>query len=170
MGLKLEWLVILLIVLTVGITTMVKLTNTIDGQKSNAKELEFYKTTFIEVDRYKMHSKSFVEKGIRVEGVLNLEYLKYSTKNITSLVADKARYYQNILHLDGNIYLKENKGYSYHADNAEYNQKTAVLTVPSKFTADNGINIIHGLSLYYDSLKKEMNATNIDAIIYTTKK
>jgi len=170
MGIRLEWLVILLITLTVGATTMVKLTNTTEEIKSNSKELEFHKTTFIEVDTYRMLSKSFVQKGIRQEGTLHLEQLKYSTENITLLVADYARYYQNILLLEGNVKLEESQGYTYSAQNAEYNQKSGVLRIKSKFTAIQGKSVIHGASFYYDTVKKEMNATKVDAVIYTTKK
>jgi len=170
MGIRLEWLVILLIILTVGVTTMVKLTNTTEELKSNSKELEFHKTTFIEVNTSKMLSKSFVQKGIRQEGTLYLEHLKYSTENITLLVADNARYYQNILHLEGNVNLEESQGYAYSTQNAEYNQKSGVLKVKSKITAIKGKSIIHGTSLYYDTVKKEMNATKVDAVIYTPKK
>jgi len=170
MGIRLEWLVILLIIVTIGTTTMVKLINTEKGLETKNKELEFHKTIFIEVDTNKMQSKSFVQVGIRQEGVLRLEHIKYSTDNIILLVADKAIYQQNILFLEGNIQLDEIQGYRYSTEHAKYNQKSEILTIPSAFIALKGKNIIRGSSLHYDTVKKEMNATNVDAIIYTTEK
>ncbi len=170
MGIRLEWLVILLIIITVVGTTMVKLTNTTEGLESNSKELEFHNTTFIEVDIYSMLSKSFVQKGIMQDSILHLEQLNYSTKNIRLLVSDYAKYSHDILSLEGNINLEESEGYIYSAEHAEYNQKNGILRVKSKFTVIKGKNIIHGTSLYYDTVKKEMNATKVDAVIYTTKK
>lgn len=169
MGIRLELLVILLILGTVGVATMVKLTNTTEKIKAKSKELEFRKTEFIEVDTDRMISKSFVQKGIREKGILTLKYLQYSTENITLLLADKARYHQDILLLEGNVHLKENEGFSYNTEHANYNQKSEILTIPSKFIAQKGKNIIRGESLRYDAVNKEMNATKVDALIYTTR-
>ena len=170
MGIRLEWLVILCILATIGTATMVKLTNTKDSLKSKSKELEFHKTIFIEVDTDKIQSKAFVQIGIRQEGILHLEHLSYSTENIRSLVADKARYQENVLFLEGNVQLEENQDYRYSTEHAKYNQKSEILTIPSTFTALKGKNIFHGSSLHYDAVKKEINATKVDAMIYTTEK
>jgi len=170
MGIRLELVIILFIIVTVGVATMIKLTNTVDTTKGKSKELEFIKTTFIEVDHNKMQSKSFVQKGIRQEGILTLEQLLYSTENISSLVADRATYHNKILLLEGNVALIEDQGYTYSTENAKYNQENEILTIPSKFIALQGRNIIRGESLYYDTVKKEMNATKVDAIIYTSEK
>jgi hypothetical protein len=170
MGIRLEWLLILLIVVTIATTAMVKLTNTKEGMKFKNRELEFHKTEFVEVDTNKTLSKSFVETGIREDGILRLVDIKYSTENISLLVANRATYKKNILYLDGNVILDEVEGYRYTTENAQYNQKSEILTIPSAFTALKGKSIIQGSSMHYDSLKKEMNATKVDATIYTAKK
>jgi lipopolysaccharide assembly outer membrane protein LptD (OstA) len=170
MGIRLEWFVILLIIITIGTTTVVKLTNTQEGTKSKSKELEFHKTAFTEVDTDKMQSKSFVQVGTRTEGVLTLKDLIYSTENITYLIADKAIYEKNILLLEGNVRLEETPGYTYTTEHAKYNQKSEVLTILSSFIAKQGKNIFKGSSLRYDSVKKDINATQVDAMIYTTEK
>jgi len=170
MGIRLEWFVILLIVITIGSATVVKLTNTQESTKSKSKELEFYKTAFTEVDTNKMQSQSFVNVGTRIEGVLTLKDLMYRTENISYLVADKATYKNNMLLLEDNVRLEEKLGYTYTTEHARYNQKSEILTINASFIAKKGKNIFRGTSLCYDSIKKEMNATQVDAMIYTTEK
>lgn len=170
MGIRLEQVLIVAIVVTVVVTTMIKLNNSSADDKASNKEMEFTDTTFIEVDREKMQSKSFAKKGLRENTVLLLEHLRYSTENIELLVSDKGKYYDDILYLDGNVKLIEKKGYTYSAEHANYNQKTEVLIVTSPFIAYMDKNIIRGASLHYNALKKELNATKVDAVIYTTKK
>jgi len=170
MGIRLELVLILVLIMTVGVTTMVKLTNTTQDNLTSTKELEFSNTTFIEVDREKTQARSFSTYGVRDAGVLRLEHLTYHTNNIDLLLANRGMYKANTLYLDGNVSLEEKDGFLYTTEHAKYNQKTEMLDITSAFTAKMHENIIKGKTLHYNALKKEVNATKIDAIIYTTEK
>ena len=70
MGIKLEFILFLAnCIITIG-TVMLKLDDTVTVKIKAKKELEFKKTTFIEVDQKKHQSHAFVEKGMRKQGVL----------------------------------------------------------------------------------------------------
>jgi len=170
MGLKLEILLIIGFVFIIGLTTTLKLSNSTSTKQNQSKELEFIDTTFIEVDKEKLQAHSFATYGVRDAGVLRLEHLVYKTDNIKLLLADKGRYLNNVLYLDGNVSLKEINGYLYRSEHAQYNQKTEILEISSPFTAYRNKNIFKGNWLVYDAHKKELNATRIDAIIYTSEK
>ena len=170
MGIRLELVLILVLMVTVGVTTMVKLTNTSYKNLASTKELEFSDTTFIEVDREKMQARSFSTYGVRNAGILRLENLTYHTNNIELLLANKGTYKADILYLDGNVSLQEKEGFFYTTEHAKYNQKTEILNITSAFTAKMNENIIKGKTLHYNAVKKEVNATRIDATIYTTEK
>ena len=170
MGIKLEYVLIFAIAVTIAVTTTVKLTNKATGASLTKKELEFTDTTFIEVDTQKMQARSYSTYGVRESGVLRLEHLTYHTTNIDLLLANQGTYKQNVLFLDGNVSLQEKEGFFYTTEHANYNQKTEILHITSAFTAHMNQNIIKGKTLDYDAKKKEANATGIDAVIYTTKK
>jgi len=170
MGIRLEYVLILTLLVTIGVTTMVKLTNTTRNELVSTKELEFSDTTFIEVDREQMQARSFSTNGVRDAGVLRLKNLTYHTNNIELLLANDGTYNADTLYLDGNVSLQEKEGFLYTTEHAKYNQKTEILDITSAFTAKMNQNIIKGKTLHYNALKKEVNATKIDAIIYTTEK
>ncbi|HFU77438.1 MAG TPA: hypothetical protein ENK91_12700 [Bacteroidetes bacterium] len=170
MGIKLEYILIFAIALTMVVTTTVKLTNKTNDTLLSKKELEFTDTTFIEVDTEKMQARSYSTYGVREAGILRLQHLTFHTKNIDLLLADQGIYKQNTLFLDGNVSLHEKEGFHYTAEHANYNQKTEILHINSAFTAQMNQNLIKGKTLKYDAQKKEANATGIDAVIYTTKK
>jgi len=170
MGIRLEYILFLFIGFIVWITATVELTGKSTLHKNTNKELEFVKTTFLEVNDKKMLSKSYSTYGVRKNGVLTLDNVRYETNQIEKLLADKGVYKENILYLDGNVSLKEKKGFFYTTEHANYNQKTEVLYITSPFVAYINQNIIHGDSLVYYTLKEEVNATKIDAVLYTGKK
>ena len=170
MGIKLEFILVILIIVTVILTTMVKLTNTKEEHQVSNKELEFSETTFIDVDMKKMQAKLFTTYGVRRAGVLSLDNLRYHTDTIELLVAKKGTYKQNILYLDGDVSLKEKSGYLYTTDHANYNRETEMLHITSDFVAIMDKNIIKGTTLDYNTLRKELNATKIDAVVYTSEK
>ncbi len=170
MAVRLEIVLIVLIAVTVMTATMVTLTDKKAQKHVSQKELEFTDTTFIEVDRHKLLAKAFTTYGVRNKGILVLEHVRYKTHNIEEMLADNARYLLDTLYLDGNISLHEKDGYQYTAQRAVYNQRTEILTVNSPFTAKMGKNIIKGSSMQYDALKKQMNGTDIEAVLYTVKK
>lgn len=170
MAIKLEILLIAAILLIVFAATTMKLTDRTSETNRMSKELEFHNTTFIEVDQTKMRAKLFSTYGIRDAGILSLQNLIYHSHNIEHLNADRGTYRENVLFLDGHVKLKEKEGFIYTAEHANYHQKKEVLTITSPFIAHMGKNIIHGKSLQYFVLQKEMNATGIDATVYTVEK
>lgn len=163
-------MLILLIGMTLFATTRVKLTNSLPYENISKKELEFFDTTFIEVDQQTMLAYAFGSHGIREEGVLFLENIRYFTHNIEELVANRGKLEKNVLYLDGNVILREKEGNLYHAEHAIYHQKTEILEIPSLFTAKNNENIFQGNSLHYNAKTKELNASKIAAVFYTSKK
>ena len=170
MGIRLEFVLIILIVMTIVLTTMVELTDPKTTNIQHYKELEFHNTTFIDVDNKQMQAKLYTTYGLRKEGVLSLDKLRYHTKNIKLLLADKGTYKEDILYLDGNVSLQEKEGFLYITDHANYHQDTHMLHITSDFVAMMNKNIIKGKTLSYNTLQKEGNATRIDAVIYTSEK
>jgi len=170
MGIKLEIILIIAILFIVFVATTMKLSDRTSKINKMSKELEFYNTTFIEVDQTKMRANLFSTYGVREGGVLSLQNLIYHSHNIEKLTADKGTYQENILFLDGHVKLKEKEGFIYSAEHANYHQKREVLTITSPFVAHMAKNIIYGKSLQYFARTKEMNATGIDATVYTVEK
>lgn len=170
MGLRLESILIVMIVLLVSMSSMLKLSDSKKHKNTSNVELEFKNTTFVDVDKQKMQAKSFAVHGMREKGILSLKNLVYHTNNIEKLVADKGVYKENVLYLDGNVFLHEKEGFSYTTEHAKYNQKTEILEITSEFEAKMGKNIISGKLLHYDAVKQEANAQIINAIVYTVGK
>lgn len=166
MGIKLEYILIVISVVLVFMTTTMKLTGSATTHKQATKELEFYNTTFIEVDTQKMQGKLTTPYGVRQDGLLTLNKVNYYTPEIDSLLADKGRYQDDILHLDGHVSLKETTGNLYKTEHAIYDQKKQILTITSPFVAYMDRNIFHGQTLVYNAISKEANATMVDAIVY----
>jgi len=170
MGIRLEYILTIIFIGIVFFTMTIKLTSTKTYNASSKKELEFFNTTFIEVDTQKKQAQLYTPHGIRKKGVLVLDKLNYYTPTIDSLLADTGTYENNILHLDGHVSLKETTGNIYQSEHAIYDQTKEVLTITSPFVAYMGQNIFRGNSLVYDAVRKEANATKIDAVVYTVKK
>ena len=170
MGLRLEIVLFVMIVMTVWVTTMVKITNETNEDKQMLKELEFVNTTFTEVDMKTLKARLFSTKGIRDTGVLTLEKLNYHSNSINQLVANKGTYKGDVLFLDGDVKLKEKEGFVYMTQHANYNQKSQILNITSSFVANRDKNIFHGDTLQYHAIDKKVNATKVDAIVYTVKK
>jgi len=170
MAIKLEIILIMAIFLIIFAATTMKLADRTSETNRMSKELEFHDTTFIEVDQTKMRANLFSTYGVREDGVLSLQNLIYHSHNIEQLNADKGTYKENILFLDGHVKLKEKEGYIYNSEHANYHQKKEILTITSPFVAHMAKNIIYGKSLQYFARTKEINATGIDATVYTIEK
>lgn len=170
MGIRLEYILIIAIVLTISLNTLVKFDNKLDINQSHTKELAFSDTTFIEVNKVKMLAYIFSRYGVRDAGVLTLNDLTYHTENIKLLFANQASYKEDTLFLDGNVTLVEKEGFKYTTQSAKYNQKTEILDINAPFTAKLDKNVIKGEVLHYDAKHKELNASKIDAVVYTLKK
>lgn len=149
---------------------MVKLDTRLVSEEHQTKELEFSDTTFTEVDQQRMQAYVFSRYGVRDDGVLSLHNLTYHTANLQLLFSNQARYQGDTLYLDGNVTLVDKEGFTYTTQSANYNQKTEILYVSSPFNAKLGQNSIKGDSLRYNAVKKEADASKIDAVLYTTKK
>lgn len=167
---RLEIILIVIIAITIGATTMIKLEDTTISNNPIHKEIEFYDTTFVEVNETKLLAKLYSDYGVQKSGVLTLNHVAYTTENIQLLLADKGTYKSNILYLDGNVSLKDFEGYVYTTEHANYDQNSEILNITSSFIAHMDQNIFKGNSLEYHTSKKEANATRIEAIFYTTDK
>lgn len=166
MGIKLEYILIIIFAGIIFVTMTMKLTGSGTPHENATKELEFYNTTFIEVDTQKMQGKLYTPYGIRQAGLLTLNKINYYTPKIDSLLADKGLYKDDILHLDGHVSLKETTGNLYKTEHAMYDQKKQILTITSPFVAYMDRNIFHGQTLVYNAITKEANATIVDAVVY----
>ena len=169
MGLKLEGvLAIFIIAIVLGVLSL-DLENINTKDSVLKKDMEFTHTTFVEVDTQKRLSTLFGTYGIRYQYRLDIDNLIYHTDNIESLVSKKGNYTSPILHLDGDVVMKEKDGYIYTTQHAIYNQKTQILNITSPFKAIRDKNIFIGETLIYHTLTKYAYATTVDAIVYTAK-
>ena len=149
---------------------MLKLRNTPVPTKVFTKEVEFSNTTLIEVDTDNIKSRVYATYGVRNNGVLTLDDTVYLSDKIESLSADKARFKDDFLYLDGNVVLREKDGYTYKTEHAVYNKKTEILHITSPFTGVKGQNIIEGESMEYNIRKKKATGTTVGTVFYTPDK
>jgi hypothetical protein len=170
MAIKLEHVLIVLIVVLVSGVFMIKIHNAPPPVQSFSKELEFTKTTLIEVDTNDMLSRAYIEHGIRDRGILTLADIVYISDNIESLSANNGIYYENKLYLDGDVILQEKGGYRYKTEHAIYDQKTEILSITSPFTGVKGLNMIKGESLEYDTRQKKASGSTVGTVFYTPDK
>ena len=170
MGLKIEWVLLVAIVVIVGGSFTIKLNDNANKHKSFTKELEFTYTTFTEVDTKKLQARAYGTSGMRDDGVLTINELVYQTETIESLVAKRGTYMGSVVYLEGDVVMDDTDGYTYETQQAEYNQETEILNITAPFVARREGNSIKGDTLTYDTRKKEVYGTIIDAIVYTVEK
>jgi len=170
MGIKIELVLFIAIVVIIGGSLTMKLNDKSDGTNILVKELEFTNTTFTEVDTVKLQSRAYGTYGVREDGVLTIENLRYATETIKSLVAKKGTYMQSTIYLEGDVALDDSNGYRYLTQQAEYNQDTEILNLTAPFVAFRDKNIIKGDTFTYHTRKEEAYGTVIDAVIYTVEK
>jgi lipopolysaccharide assembly outer membrane protein LptD (OstA) len=170
MAIRLEWILSALIVMILGASYFVKISDQKSSALGSTKELEFHHTSLIEVDQHSILGQASAITGVMDSGILHLKYLQYHTDTIDLLRADSATLEDRILYLDGNLSLEQKEGFSYQADNAIYNKRTKILHVTSPFKAILKNSVIEGRNLIYDTLHKEATASTVDAVIYTTRK
>jgi len=169
MGIKLEW-VLTLFILFIGIGAFTFKIENQKAQNSNfSKELELKEATLIEVDERKVRAKVEAIYGVSQKGVLSLEYLKYASNKIKSIVADRGRIDHGVVYIDGNIKIREN-GYIFKAEHANYHQKKQILNITSPFVAFMGPHSLKGDAMLYDIPLKRLTIQKVDAIYYTAKK
>lgn len=170
MGIKLEYILTIAIIGIISGSLMLKLRNTPVKTKVFTKEVEFTNTTLIEVDTDNIKSRVYATYGVRDKGVLTLNDTVYLSDKIESLSADKARFKDDFLYLDGNVVLREKDGYKYKTEHAVYNNKTEILHITSPFTGVKGQNIIEGESMEYNIRKKKATGTTVGTVFYTPDK
>jgi len=170
MGLKLEFLLVLLIAFTSVVTMSMKLSNQGSKTESEDKELEFTNTTFTEVTTEGREGVAFGVHGVRKKGVLVVDRLRYHNDSVTLLSAQKGTYQDDKLYLDGNVSLYEKEGFTYHTEHAYYHKPSAVFYATSPFMATMGKNTLRGERMFYRTQDKELYATMVEAVVYTAEK
>jgi hypothetical protein len=170
MGLKFELLLVLLIVMTSVYMMSVKLRDHNKRYQNSGKELEFYDTTFTEVNTSGLVSVSYGVKGERIAGVLYIDDFRYKSVDIKFLRADKAKKAGDVIYLDGNVRLKRYDGFRYRTEHARYDKKLEVMDALSPFIAYKAPNTLMGKTMRYDAKHKILYATDVRMIIVTDKK
>jgi len=170
MGVKIELVLFVTVVFIIGGSLTIRLNDSTKGQEKLLKELEFTNTTFTEVDTKKLQSRAYGTYGVREDSILTINNVRYQTENIKSLVAKQATYRDENIYLEGNVVLHDAHGYTYHTQQAEYNQKTEILNITAPFVALKNESTIKGDTLTYNTRNKEAYGTIIDAVIYTIEK
>jgi len=162
--LRLEYVLAVLIVLTIlAMNANVRANAVVSTQ--NVKELEFSNTTLIEVTTQKRVGIAYAEHGIRKHGVLTLEGLVYSNDTITQLSADKARYLEKTIYLEGDVTLLHYKGLRFFTNKANFDKQKEEINITAPFTAYMGKNKIDGEKMQYNMKTEEIYATRIKAEI-----
>ena len=170
MGIKLEAVIVLFIVIIVSTTYFFKISDIKSTPADTSKQLEFKKTTLIEVDTERMLSNIDCSYGVKKNDTLSLSDIVYYSKNINSLRSKSGSYSQGILYLDGDIKLKQKDGYTYNAEHAVYNTKDEILKILTGFTININKSVIGGAELEYNAKTKVVKSKNINAIVYTAEK
>jgi len=170
MGLRLEWILIIAIIITSILTMSTKLTQKNKHYAPVVKELEFTNTTFTEVTTLKREGVAFGVHGVRVGGVLAVDKLRYHNDSIKLLLADKGTYKESKIYLDGNVTVHRKEGQDYYTEHAVYDKKTEILDVTAPFVAYVDKHVIRGTSMRYFTRTKEIYATDVDAVLYTKEK
>jgi hypothetical protein len=169
MGMKLEWLLVIVIGVTSYVTMTTKLSDQNVKKTQKLKELEFTNTTFTEVTTQGREGVAFGTHGVRIGGVLHMENVRYHNNKIKLLLADNAAYIGKKIYLDGNVTVHQMKAHDYYTEHADYDQKSEILHIASPFVACIRDDVISGSTLLYYMKKKEVFATSVDAVFYTEK-
>ena len=165
---KIEFLAILMISIMLSVSYLIKVKN--EKMKRNAftKELEIYDSLTIEVNASGVNSRLYADRTVRENGMTKLYNLTYQGKSAKELKSEYGRIMEKALFLDDNITLLQDNGYYYEADHAIYDKRVETLYVTSPFVAYiQGGNIIHGVTMQYDTNKKLVAAKNVDAVFFT---
>lgn len=167
MGLKLEFLLILLVTVILSVALTVRIQNAKSVQKVNSKELEFHDTTFTEVDTNKTIGVAYGTYGVRDHGVLTVENFRYTNDDIESLRSKVAIFKEEKIYMDHDVIMHQEEGSDYYTEHAIYDKKTEILDVTAPFKAVQGKNIMLGDTMRYWTKEKKVFSTNADAVIYT---
>jgi len=169
MGLRLEYVLVFLIVLTFTLAMTAKVDQQHIQTQQHVRELEFRDTTFIEVTTSRREGIAYAAYGIRENGILTLEGLRYSNERIRNMTADTAYYQEKTNHLEGNVTLLHQKGLRFFTEKADYNKKSEILNVTAPFIAYMDKNEIRGDRLQYNMQTEEIVAEHIKAVVMMAK-
>jgi len=170
MGIRIEFILLLLIGIVVVGSLNIELNTNMKKEKLFTKELDFSYTTFREVDTKRLQAIAYGTHGLRDSGILTIHNLVYSTEAIESLVAQKGTYIGDIIYLEGEVFFTDKEGYNCETEQAEYDQSTEILNITAPYLATRADNIILGDTLTYNTRIKEAYGTVIDAVFYTVDK
>ncbi|MEY3090707.1 MAG: hypothetical protein RL113_1023 [Pseudomonadota bacterium] len=164
MGIKLEYLLTILIIGTLSFFLMMKVEKHSPPKEVGQKELEFKNTLLVEVTTDTVKSYIYSTYGKRENSVMTLDNIIYMSPNIKSIVAKKARIEGHLLYLDGDVVLQEKEGYRYETQHAMYNDDTKILKITSPFVGVKGDNTIEGETLEYDTRKKKATSSSVGTV------
>ena len=170
MGLKLEFILILLVFSILAISSTIKLENHKIVNEVCTKEMEFTDTIFTEVNTNKIIGVAYGTHGIRDNGILTVKDFKYHNDSIKLLSSDEAIYRGNNIYLNFNIDFNKEDGSNSYSEHAVYNTVSKILDITSPFKSIDGKNIAYGDTMRYFTDRKEMFASRVKLMFYTKKK
>ena len=167
MGLKLEFVLILLVTVILSVALTVRIQNAKNIQKVNTIELEFHDTTFTEVDTNKTIGVAYGTYGVREHGVLTVQNFRYTNDDIKLLRSKEAIFKEDKIYMNHDVVMHQEEGSDYYTEHAIYDKKTEILDVTAPFKALQGKNIMLGDTMRYWAKEKKVFSTNADAVVYT---
>jgi len=170
MVIRVEWVVALTILATIGLSFNLKFQDTAAKSKSNSKELEFVNMVLTEVNSTAVVSQAFAKSGNQENGILTLEHITYKKLGENEIVANKGIYTKDNIILKGDVKIIQKGGFVYITQEAIYNPKNKTFTSPTPFVATMGENKFSGAKLDYDMQKEEAKSQKIHAIIFNEEK
>jgi len=165
MGLKFELMLVGLILIVSVYTMSIKLRDHNERYRDNGKELEFYDTTFTEVNQSRPVDESYGIKGERIRGVLFVEKFWYKDDQIALLRADRAKDNGKVIELTGAVRLKRFDGFRFETERAVYRKSTDVLQSDTPFVAYKSQHRLRGDWMRYEGKRAFLEARHVHATI-----
>ncbi|MEJ2499510.1 MAG: hypothetical protein P8Y46_09420 [Sulfurovaceae bacterium] len=112
MALRIEYIIVLFIVLTILFSLSF---NTKKEEEVIAiaakKDLQFQDTIFREVDKNSTISSAFAVQGIRINNTLKLKNIKFSNSDIKYIIGNTGTYRGDIITLNGDVKMLATNGF-----------------------------------------------------------
>jgi len=169
MVVKVEWILVLAIAATIGLSSLLKFQD-IKNPKGGNKELEFDNIVLTEVNTTAVVSQAFAKSGKQENGILTLDHVAYKKMGENEIVANKGVYTKDNVILQGDVKIHQKGGFTYSTQEAIYNPKSKTFTSPTPFVATMGNNTLSGAKLDYDLQNKEAKSQKIHATFSTQEK
>ncbi len=170
MAIRLEWIITAVIVAISTFSYFVKFSSDAESGSHTTKSLEFRDTIFMEVDQKGRVGEAYAKVGIRDKGVLHMRSLDYRTDAIRRLHADSGTFEAVKIYLDGNVTVDEKSGLHYRSENVVYDKETRILHVTSPFEATLARNSFRGNEMICDTLRHEVTASMVEAVLFPAEK